>query len=305
MGRYLARRLLQTIFVLFFVCTFVFVMLHLVGDPARLLVSPESTKVNIEDLRRALGLDKPLIVQYVDFMLGVLRLDFGSSFKSGQPAAQIVLSHLPETLELTFCSLLLSVPLGILLGSISALRPYSLFDNVAAFLAVFSRAIPSFWLGIMLILFFSIRLQWLPPSGSGSLQQMVMPTLALGTSMAAVVSRLTRSSMLEVLSSDYVPTARAKGLREKAVVLRHVLPNTLLPVVTVVGLQMGNLLGGSIVIETVFAWPGIGWLLTDSIAVFDFPVVQATVFMIASFFVVINLLVDILYVFIDPRIRLT
>ncbi len=305
MGRYIARRLLQTVFVLFFVCTFVFIMLHSVGDPARLLVSPESTKVNIDELRHALGLDKPLIVQYVDFIFGVLHFDFGKSFTYNQPAIHIVLLHLPATLKLTFFSLLLSIPLGILLGSVSALKPYTFFDNLAALLAVFSRAIPAFWLGIMLILLFSVKLQWLPPSGDGSFKQLIMPTIALGTSMAAVVARLTRSSMLEVLSSDYIRTARAKGQRESAVVLRHVLPNTLLPVVTIIGLQIGNLLGGSIVIETVFAWPGIGWLLTESINIFDFPVVQATVFIIASSFILINLLVDILYVFIDPRIRLS
>lgn len=304
MGRYLVRRLMQTVFVLFFVCTAVFLMLRAIGDPARLLVSPESTTQNIEELRHALGLDRPLSVQYANFMLGILRFDFGKSFTYDRPASELILLHLPATLQLTFFSLLISVPLGILLGSISAIKQYSIFDNIATLMAVFTRSIPGFWLAIMMILLFSVQLKIFPPSGYGSLRQLIMPATALGTSMAAVVARLTRSSMLEVLSSDYIRTARGKGLKERFVISRHALRNALLPVITVVGLQMGHLLGGSIIIETVFAWPGIGRLLIESINVYDFPVVQATVFMIAVFFVAINLLIDFLYVAVDPRIRL-
>lgn len=304
MGTYLTRRFIHTIFVLFFVCTFVFLLLRAVGDPARLLVSPEGTPQNIEDIRHALGLDKPMTEQYKEFMLGILRFDFGKSFNYDRPASELILLHLPATLELTLFSLLISVPLGILLGGISAIKQYSIFDNIATFLAVFTRSIPGFWLGIMMILLFSVKLRVLPPSGYGSFRQIIMPGIALGTGMAAVVARLTRSSMLEVLGSDFVRTARGKGLKETLVLSRHVLRNALLPVITVVGLQMGHLLGGSIIIETVFAWPGIGSLLIESINVYDYPVVQATVFMIAVFFVAINILIDILYVAIDPRIRL-
>jgi ABC-type dipeptide/oligopeptide/nickel transport system permease component len=305
MSTYLVKRLVQTVFVLFFVSTFVFLMLRAIGDPARLMVSPEATLADIDTMRHTLGLDRPMFEQYIDFMTGLPTLNFGKSFTYDRPASDLIRIHLPATLELTLVSLLISIPLGITLGSISAIKQYSIFDNAATVAAVFTRAIPSFWLGIMMILFFSVQLKWLPPSGTGTWQQIVMPALALGTGMAAVVARLTRSSMLEVLSSDFVRTARGKGLTERAVIIRHALRNALLPVVTVVGLQMGHLLGGSIIIETVFAWPGIGYLLVRSITVYDFPVIQATVFMIAVFFVMINLVVDFIYMAVDPRIRLS
>ena len=304
MGRYVIKRLIQTVFVLFVISTFVFLLLRAVGDPARLMVSPESTLESIDDLRRKLGLDRPLIEQYGSYMYGIIRGDFGNSYTYDRPALELIKMHIGPTLQLTLVSLLISVPMGLILGCISAIKRYSIFDNVATVLAVFSRAIPSFWLGIMMILVFSIRLKLLPPSGYGSPRQILMPALALGTSMAAVVARLTRSSMLEVLGSDFIRTARGKGLKEKIVIIRHALHNALIPVVTIVGLQMGNLLGGSIIIETIFAWPGIGNLLVESINEFDFPVIQATVFIIAVFFVIINLITDFTYVLIDRRIRL-
>ena len=304
MGRYVIKRLIQTVFVLFVISTFVFLLLRAVGDPARLMVSPESTLESIDDLRRKLGLDRPLIEQYGSYMYGIIRGDFGNSYTYDRPALELIKMHIGPTLQLTLVSLLISVPMGLILGCISAIKRYSIFDNVATVLAVFSRAIPSFWLGIMMILVFSIRLKLLPPSGYGSPRQILMPALALGTSMAAVVARLTRSSMLEVLGSDFIRTARGKGLKEKIVIIRHALHNALIPVVTIVGLQMGNMLGGSIIIETIFAWPGIGNLLVESINEFDFPVIQAAVFIIAVFFVIINLITDFTYVLIDRRIRL-
>ncbi|BBB47551.1 ABC transporter permease [Pelolinea submarina] len=304
MGRYVVKRLIQTVFVLFIISTFVFLLLRAVGDPARLMVSPESTLESIDDLRRKLGLDRPLIEQYGSYMYGIIRGDFGNSYTYDRPALELIKMHIGPTLQLTLVSLLISLPMGLILGCISAIKRYSIFDNIATVLAVFSRAIPSFWLGIMMILVFSIRLKLLPPSGYGSPRQILMPALALGTSMAAVVARLTRSSMLEVLGSDFIRTARGKGLKERVVIIRHALHNALIPVVTIVGLQMGNLLGGSIIIETIFAWPGIGNLLVESINEFDFPVIQATVFIIAVFFVIINLITDFTYVVIDRRIRL-
>ena len=304
MGSYVIKRLIQTVFVLFVISTFVFLLLRAVGDPARLMVSPESTLESIDDLRRKLGLDRPLIEQYGSYMYGIIRGDFGNSYTYDRPALELIKMHIGPTLQLTLVSLLISVPMGLILGCVSAIKRYSIFDNVATVLAVFSRAIPSFWLGIMMILVFSIRLKLLPPSGYGSPRQILMPAFALGTSMAAVVARLTRSSMLEVLGSDFIRTARGKGLKEKIVIIRHALHNALIPVVTIVGLQMGNLLGGSIIIETIFAWPGIGNLLVESINEFDFPVIQATVFIIAVFFVIINLITDFTYVLIDRRIRL-
>lgn len=304
MGRYVIRRLIQAVFVLFVISTFVFILLRAVGDPARLMVSPESTMESIEDLRHKLGLDRPLIEQYWTYITGMLRGDFGISFTYGRPALDLIKLHIGPTLHLTLTALLISVPMGLTLGCISAIKRNSIFDNVATILAVFSRAIPSFWLGIMMILIFSIQLKVLPPSGYGSLKQIIMPAVALGTSMAAVVARLTRSSMLEVLGSDYIRTARGKGLKENIINVRHALRNALIPVVTIIGLQMGHLLGGSIIIETIFAWPGIGNLLVESINEFDFPVIQAAVFFIAVFFVVINLITDFTYVLIDRRIRL-
>ena len=304
MGRYFIRRLIQAIFVLFVISTFVFILLRAVGDPARLMVSPESTLESIDDLRHELGLDRPLIEQYWTYMTGILHGDFGNSFTYDRPALELIKLHIGPTIKLTLVSLLISIPMGLILGCISAIKRYSIFDNVATVMAVFTRAIPSFWLGIMMILIFSIRLKILPPSGYGEPKQIIMPAVALGTSMAAVVARLTRSSMLEVLGSDYIRTARGKGLRENVINLRHALRNALIPVVTIIGLQMGNLLGGSIIIETIFAWPGIGNLLVESINEFDFPIIQATVFVIAVFFVVINLITDFTYVLIDRRIRL-
>lgn len=304
MGRYFIKRLIQTVFVLFIISTFVFMLLRAVGDPARLMVSPESTLETIEELRHKLGLDRPLIEQYGSYMAGILRGDFGNSYTYDRPALELIGMHIGPTIKLTLVALLISIPMGLVLGCISAIKRYSIFDNIATVTAVFSRAIPSFWLGIMMILIFSIRLKILPPSGYGTPKQIIMPAVALGTSMAAVVARLTRSSMLEVLSSDFIRTARGKGLKENIVIIRHALRNALLPVVTIIGLQMGNLLGGSIIIETIFAWPGIGNLLVESINQFDFPVIQATVFFIAVFFVVINLITDFIYVLIDRRIRL-
>lgn len=304
MGRYIVQRIVQTIIVLFVVCTVVFLLLRAVGDPARLLVNPEGSKEGIEIIRKSLGLDLPLWKQYVNYIKGIVTLDFGTSFTYKKPVVDLIKVHLPSTLQLTFFSLLIAVVSGVTLGCISAIKQYSIFDNIATFLAVFTRAVPGFWLGIMLILIFSVRLNWLPPSGYGSFKKLIMPSVSLGLSMAAVIARLTRSSMLEIIKSDYIRTARAKGQTERTIIMKHALRNTLIPVVTMVGLQMGHLLGGSIVIETVFAWPGIGRLLIESINVYDFPVIQTTVFMIAVFFVLINFFIDMLYLLIDPRIRL-
>jgi peptide/nickel transport system permease protein len=291
------------VFVVLAVSTIVFVILHAIGDPARLMLSPEGTKQELEDLRHTLGLDAPLHIQYLRFLLGILRADFGKSFTYGRPALGLVLQHMPATAALAGASLLVGVPLAVLLGVTSAIKRYTLYDSAATVLAVLGRAIPNFWLGIMLILVLSVKLRWLPPSGYGSVRQLIMPAVALGTSVAATIARLTRSSMLDVIQQDYIRTARAKGLGEWIVVYRHALRNALIPVVTLVGLQVGTLLGGAIVTETVFAWPGVGRLLVESISDYDFPTVQACVFVIALTFVLVNLLVDILYHYIDPRIR--
>lgn len=303
MGRYTLRRLMQALFVILAVLVFTFVILRAIGDPARLLVSPEGSRENLASIRRALGLDAPLHVQFVRFMAGIFRGDFGTSFTFGRPALGLVLERVPATLLLTFVSLGGAVPVGMLLGAISAIRRNSFYDNVATTLAVLGRAVPNFWLSIMLIVLFGANLKWLPPSGYGTAAHIVMPAFALGAGLAAMVARLTRSSLLEVMRQDYVRTARAKGLDERTVLVRHALRNALIPITTVVGLQMGHLLGGAIITETIFAWPGVGRLLTQSIYNYDYPVVQTSVFIIAVTFVFINLAVDLLYALIDPRIR--
>ncbi len=303
MGRYTVKRLIQSIVVILAVSTLAFVILRGVGDPARLLLSPEGTREDLSTLRRVLGLDVPLYVQYVRFLGGIVRGDFGTSFTFGLPAFELVLQRMPATLLLTGAALAIAVPMGLVLGIISAVKQNTVYDNLATTLAVLGRATPNFWLAIMLILLFGVILRWLPPSGYGSLSHLIMPAIALGTGLAATIARLTRSSMLEVIRQDYVRTARAKGLRERNVLFRHAFRNALIPVITVVGLQTGTLLGGAIITETIFAWPGAGRLLVQSIYNYDYPVVQTSVFIIAATFVLINLVIDLLYGSIDPRIR--
>lgn len=303
MGQYVARRVVQAIFVILAVLVLTFVVLRSVGDPARLLLSPEGSKENLETIRRTLGLDVGLHIQFVRFFGGMLKGDMGQSFTFGVPALELILQRVPATLLLTAAALLVGVPGGMLLGTISAIKRNTFYDNLATTLAVLGRATPNFWLSIMLIMLFGVRLKWLPPSGFGTPAHLVMPAVALGASLSATVARLTRSSMLEVLGADYIRTARAKGLPERLVVMRHALRNALIPITTIIGLQFGHLLGGAIITETIFAWPGIGRLLTQSIYNFDYPVVQAGVVIIASTFVIINLAVDLLYAIIDPRIR--
>ena len=303
MGRYTVKRLIQSIVVVLAVSTLAFVILRGVGDPARLLLSPEGTREDLSTLRRVLGLDVPLYVQYVRFLGGIVRGDFGTSFTFGLPAFELVLQRMPATLLLTGAALAIAVPMGLVLGIISAVKQNTVYDNLATTLAVLGRATPNFWLAIMLILLFGVILRWLPPSGYGSLSHLIMPAIALGTGLAATIARLTRSSMLEVIRQDYVRTARAKGLRERNVLFRHAFRNALIPVITVVGLQTGTLLGGAIITETIFAWPGAGRLLVQSIYNYDYPVVQTSVFIIAATFVLINLVIDLLYGSIDPRIR--
>ncbi len=303
MGRYVAKRSLQAVLVILAVLVFTFVILRAIGDPARLLVSPEGSRENLAQIRQALGLDVPLYVQFVRFMGGIVRGDFGNSFTFGQPALPLVLQRMPATLLLTFVALAFAVPTGMLLGLVSAVKRNTIYDNLATTLAVLGRAVPNFWLSIMLIVLFGATLKWLPPSGYGTAAHIVMPAFALSAGLAAMIARLTRSSVLEVMRNDYVRTARAKGLAENNVLNRHILRNALIPITTVVGLQAGHLLGGAIITETIFAWPGVGRLLTQSIYAYDYPVVQTSVFIIAVTFVFINLAIDLLYALIDPRIR--
>ncbi|MBX3140253.1 MAG: ABC transporter permease [Trueperaceae bacterium] len=303
MGRYVVRRSLQAVFVILAVLVVTFILLRAIGDPARLLVSPEGSRENLAQIRHALGLDVPLHVQFVRFMADVVKGDFGNSFTFGRPALGLVLERMPATLLLTLVALGLAVPTGMLLGTVSAVRRNSVYDNLATTLAVLGRAVPNFWLSIMLIVVFGAYLKWLPPSGFGTWRHLVLPAVALSAGLAAMVARLTRSSLLEVMGHDFVRTAKAKGLTETRVLNRHVMRNALIPIATVVGLQAGHLLGGAIITETIFAWPGVGRLLTQSIYNYDYPVVQTSVFVISVTFVFLNLAIDLLYALIDPRIR--
>lgn len=302
MGRFFIRRLLQSLVVLWGVSLLVFILIRLSGDPVVLLLPAESTQEEIDAFRKLLGLDQPIWVQYLHFLGQVAQGDFGVSFRNNQPAMQLVLDRMPATLQLTggafFATLVLALPTGIL----AAMYRNSPIDAFGRVLALLGQAIPSFWLGIMLILIFSVRLRWFPPFGAGGIDHIVLPALSLGALSAAITSRLLRSALLEVLSAGYIQTARAKGLNERAVLFGHALRNAAIPVVTVLGLQMGALLGGAVITEYVFSYPGVGRLVLDAISHRDFAVVQAFVILLASVIAVINLAVDVLYAALDPRI---
>lgn len=283
------------------------------GDPAALAAGEGADRQTIDAMRHELGLDRPVYVQYLDWLGRALRGDLGRSFlRHRMPVGEAISGRLPVTIELTLLAIVVSLAIAIPLGVMAALRRNSPVDVGCTILAITGISLPSFFLGILLILFLSVLLRWLPSSGFvpfpadplGNLRHMLMPAVTLGTSMAAVTMRMMRSSLLEVTTQDYIRTARSKGLAERAVILRHALKNASLPVVTVVGLQVGHLLGGAVVVETVFALPGIGKLGIDSILLRDFPTVQGVVLFMATGFVVVNLLVDLLYSGLDPRIRL-
>lgn len=310
MSQYVARKLLSSILVLLGVSVAVFLILHLSpGDPARLLAGPEAYEEDIAAIRERLGLNDPLHVQYGRFLMGVLRLDLGTSFRTGRPVIQEIAARFPHTVELAVASLLWSLPVGIAIGVFAARRPNSPGDGLSMGMALLGVSMPTFWLGLLLMLFFSYHLGWLPASGRGGspltwegLRTIIMPALTLGSPAAAVFARITRSSMLQVLDLDYIRTARAKGLSERRVTYRHALRNALIPVITMAGLQFGSLLGGALVTEQVFAWPGIGTLLVNAIVSRDYPVVQGCILVIAAAFVLVNLAVDLLYSLVDPRI---
>lgn len=308
MVNYLLRRFYAMLFILFCVSAVTFSLMHLVpGDPAHIIAEKkygeEVTLETVELVRKEMGLHRPIYLQYFHWLAGILRGDFGESFRTGRPVWEELTARLPATLELALAAMLVSLVISIPAGIISAVKQYSLLDNAAMLGAMIGVSMPNFWLGLLLSLAFSLQLDWLPVFGRGELRHLVLPALTLGTGMAAVTTRLARSSILEVLRQDYIRTARAKGLTETMVTNRHVLKNSLIPVITIVGLQFGALLEGAVVVEVIFAWPGIGWLLYDSIFARDYPVIQGCVFFIAVMYVMVNLLVDISYAWLDPRIR--
>jgi peptide/nickel transport system permease protein len=308
MGQYIARRLLQAVLVVFGVVTAVFFLLQLTGDPVRLMVGEGAAEADIENIRHQLGLDRPLPERYVSFLSDAARADFGQSVRQrGRPAMEIVLDRYPATLRLASLAFSLSVVMAIVFGLISAVKRYSALDNVVMVMALFGQSIPNFWLGIMLILVFAVQFGWLPSQGygEGGLKHLLLPALTLAAPGLARLTRLVRSGMLEVLGQDYVRTARAKGLRETGVIFGHALKNAAIPLVTIIGLDLGALLGGAVITEQIFAWPGVGLEVVLAINSRDFPVVQAAVFVVATSFVLINLVVDLLYTWLDPRVRLT
>ena len=306
MTAFLLRRLVHALFVVWGVVTAVFFLVRLTGDPAAFLVDQTATQAEIAHTRHLLGLDRPLHVQYLDFLRAAPQGDFGVSIREKRPAMRMVLDHLwPATVELAAAALLLSTLPAIPLGVISATHRNGLPDHLSRIASLFLQSMPSFWLGIMLILVFAVGLGGLLPAfGSGTFRHLLLPALTLAVAPLAQNVRLIRSGMLEVLQQDYVRTARAKGLAERLVIYRHGLWNAAIPVLTVTGLSLGFMLSGAIIIETVFSWPGLGRLIVQAVPGRDFPVIQAGVFVFAVIFVGLNLLVDALYAVVDPRIRL-
>jgi peptide/nickel transport system permease protein len=301
---YLLRRGLQSLLVLLGVSFVVFGILFLTGDPALVLLPPDASIEDIATFRRVNGFDKPFLVQYGRFLYGAFRGDFGESIRHGEPAFDLVMERMPATFELAGAALLIALCLAIPAGIISAVRRNTIIDYISTVVALLGQSMPTFWLGIMLILLFSVQLNLLPSSGRGGWANMLLPAVTLGLFTTARITRLTRSGMLEVLSQDYIRTARAKGVANPPVVWKHALKNAAIPIVTIVGIELGTLLGGSVITETIFAWPGVGRLSVQAIYNRDYPVVQAAVFALAATFVLVNLFVDLLYTLLDPRIRL-
>ena len=304
MQAYLLRSVAQAILTLVGMSVLVFVILRVLpGDPAQMLLPEGAPQSAVDELNRQLGLKEPLHVQYAIFVKSVFRGDFGQSFQYRTPALLVVRDRLPATLQLTFCAMVLTVVSGVTIGIVAAVRRGTRYDYAGTTLAVLGQSLPNFWLGIMLVLLFGVTLRWLPTSGFQNWTYLILPSITLAAYPTALVARLTRSSMLEILNRDYIRTGRAKGLGERAVILRHALRNATIPVLTVIGLQIGTLLGGAVITESVFAWPGMGKLVVDAIYSRDFPVVQTVLIISATIFVLINLLVDALYTIVDPRIR--
>jgi peptide/nickel transport system permease protein len=303
MKRYILRRLGYSLISLALLSLTIFGFVRLTGDPAVLLVEPGASQADLTAVRTQLGLDRPLVVQYGAFVSSLVRGDFGQSFYYRTPVFDLYLSRLPNSLLLAFCAMVFSLLIGIPSGILAAVRVNGWWDKGGKIFALLGLSMPSFWVGLLMILFFSVYLGWLPSSGSGTALHLLMPAFALGWYFAAAHMRLTRSSMLEVLGSEYVKLARLKGLPEALVIGKHAFKNALIPVLTLAGINLVIMVNVAVVVETVFAWPGIGRLLYEGIAFRDFPVVQATVILGGSMIVIVNLLVDLLYAVIDPRIR--
>lgn len=304
MVKFLLRRLLEVIPILFIVSILVFLFVHLTpGDPARLVAGHDATMEEINLIREELGLNKPLHQQYISFIKGIVQLDLGTSMKTKRPVFEEISTRFMPTLWLTVWSILWACILGLIIGVISATKRNKWQDYMGIFGAVSGISVPAFWLGLLLIQLFSVKLGWFPTGGLDSWKGYVLPSITLGTGVAAQIARFSRSSFMDVLQEDYIRTAHSKGLANKTVLLGHAFKNALIPVITITGLQFGFLLGGSIVVETVFSFPGLGRLLIDSIAFRDYPVIQAGILLFSLEFILINLMVDVLYGIVNPTIR--
>jgi ABC-type dipeptide/oligopeptide/nickel transport system permease component len=305
MTRYISLRLAYSLPALWLIITMVFALAHLVpGDPVQQMLGAGATETDIVQLRHALGLDKTVPVQYAHYLAGVVRGDLGASFRFQQPVLHVVLEHYPATLELALAALIVCCGIGIPAGIIAAQRRATVTDHAVGFFTLLGLSVPNFALGPLLILIFSVLIGWLPVSGRGGISHLILPAVTLGAALAAILTRMVRTSVLEQLSSDYVRTARAKGLTERAVLLRHAFRNALIPILTILGLQFGTLLAGTIVTETIFSWPGIGRLAVQAIEARDYPLLQGCILVIAVSYVLVNLLTDLVYAFADPRVRL-
>jgi ABC-type dipeptide/oligopeptide/nickel transport system permease component len=303
MQRYLLSRLVQSIFLLLGVLVLVFFMVRLTGDPARLMMPREASPAEVEAFRRAMGFDRPLAVQFADFMTSALVGDFGNSLHYRAPAMKLVFERLPATLELAVAALTFAVITAIPLGVVGGSNPGSIWDSIARSLGLIGQTMPNFWLALLLILFFAVQMGWFPTFGRDSWRSVVLPAIALGFFTMGQLVRLTRSAVLEIRNEDYIRTAYSKGLRSQIIYTRHVFRNAAIPIVSMLGVQFGYLLGGSIYIETIFAWPGLGRMIAESVAARDYPLVQAIAFFTSGVVIALNLLTDVAYAVIDPRIR--
>lgn len=305
MIRYLGLRLLLAIPALWLIVTMVFLLAHIVpGDPVQQMLGEGAQQQDIQQLRHELGLDLPLPVQYGRYLTGVVRGNLGESIRFQEPVAEVVLSHYPATLELSFFALLVCGAIAIPAGVFAASRRGTAADHAVGVFTLFGLSVPNFALGPVLILLFSVLIGWFPVSGRGGISHLILPAITLGAALAAILARMVRTSVIEELSSDYVRTARAKGLRESAVLFKHAFRNALIPILTIIGLQFGTLLAGTIVTETIFSWPGIGRLSVQAIEARDYPLLQGCILLIAVSYVAVNLLTDVVYAFVDPRVRL-
>lgn len=302
MGKFFLQRLIRFVVVVAWLTAVVFVIVRASGDPVNMFVSPQASREEADAMRVALGLDRPLYEQFFSFARRWVVGDFGNSLQFGRPAMPLVLERLPATVELASTALVLSLLIGIPLGVMSAIREGSFLDFLGQTLGVLGRTVPGFWLSLVLILIFSVTLRWLPTSGRGTPAQLILPAVSLAVGFVAQIALLVRAGMLDVLREDYIRTARAKGLSPRTVNYRHAFRNALIPVVTVIGLRFGTLLGGAVITETVFAWPGVGRLAATGVYARDFPLVVAAVMVMAIGILLVNLLVDVLYTFLDPRI---